>query len=97
MAPSDLPGSSHDKAVRLCRSAYVPDHAEAATDHLLTEVALEYELLDTGVFDQDRYWITEVWYAKVNPTDVLMTVRVTNVGPDADTVHVLPTVWFRNT
>jgi len=57
----------------------------------------EYELLDTGVFDQDRYWVTEVWYTKANPTDVLMTVRVTNAGPDTDTVHVLPTAWFRNT
>ena len=58
---------------------------------------MEYELLDTGVFDDDRYWITEVWYAKADPTDVLMTVRVTNAGPDAGTVHVLPTAWFRNT
>ena len=57
----------------------------------------EYELLDTGVFDQDRYWITEVWYTKADPTDVLMTVRVTNTGPEADTLHVLPTAWFRNT
>ena len=57
----------------------------------------EYELLDTGVFDHDRYWITEVWYAKADPTDLLMTVRVTNAGPEADTVHVLPTAWFRNT
>ncbi len=57
----------------------------------------EYELLDTGAFDADRYWITEVWYAKAEPTDILMTVRVTNAGPDADTLHVLPTAWFRNT
>ena len=57
----------------------------------------EYELLDTGVFDDDRYWITEVHYAKADPTDVLMTVRVTNAGPDTDTLHVLPTAWFRNT
>ena len=57
----------------------------------------EYELLDTGVFDQDRYWITEVYYAKDDPTDLLMTVRVTNAGPEADTLHVLPTAWFRNT
>ena len=57
----------------------------------------EYELLDTGAFDGDRYWITEVWYAKADPTDVLMTVRITNAGPEADTLHVLPTVWFRNT
>ena len=58
----------------------------------------EYELLDTGVFDEDRYWITEVWYAKGDdPTDVLMTIEVTNAGPEADTLHVLPTAWFRNT
>ena len=43
----------------------------------------EYELLDTGVFDDDRYWIVEVDYAKADPTDLLMTVRVTNAGPDA--------------
>ena len=42
----------------------------------------EYELLDTGVFDDDRYWIVEVDYVKADPTDLLMTVRVTNAGPD---------------
>jgi hypothetical protein len=57
----------------------------------------EYELLDTGVFDEDRYWIVEVDYAKADPTNLLMTVRVTNAGPDADELHVLPTLWFRNT
>ncbi len=57
----------------------------------------EYELLDTGVFDDDRYWITEVHYAKAGPDDVLMAVQLTNAGPQADTVHVLPTAWFRNT
>jgi Mannosylglycerate hydrolase MGH1-like glycoside hydrolase domain len=57
----------------------------------------EFELLDTGVFDDDRYWIVEVDYAKGDPHDLLMTIRVTNAGPDADTVHVLPTAWYRNT
>ena len=56
----------------------------------------EYELLDTGVFDDDRYWITEVHYAKADPDDVLMRIRVTNAGPETDTLHVLPTIWFRN-
>ena len=55
----------------------------------------EYELLDTGAFDHDRYWISEVHYAKADPTDLLMTIRVTNAGAEADTVHVLPTAWFR--
>jgi Glycosyl hydrolase family 63 C-terminal domain len=57
----------------------------------------EYELLDTGVFDDDRYWIVEVHYAKAGPDDILMAVRITNAGPEPDTVHVLPTAWFRNT
>ena len=58
----------------------------------------EYEILDTGVFDQDRYWVTEVAYAKSDDaTELLMEVRVTNAGPDTETIHVLPTAWFRNT
>jgi hypothetical protein len=57
----------------------------------------EYELLDTGAFDDDRYWIIQVDYAKDSPFDVLMHVRITNPGPEADTLHVLPTAWFRNT
>jgi len=57
----------------------------------------EYELLDTGVFDDGRYWIVEVTYAKAGPDDLLMSVSLTNQGPDTQTLHVLPTAWFRNT
>ena len=57
----------------------------------------EYELLDTGAFNEDRYWIVEVHYAKAEATDVLVSIQVTNAGPEADTIHVLPTAWFRNT
>src|SRR5215813_3967934 len=57
----------------------------------------EYELLDTGAFEEDRYWITEVHYAKGGPDDLLMAIQLTNAGPEADTIHVLPTAWFRNT
>jgi len=57
----------------------------------------EYELMDTGVFDDSRYWIVEVHYAKAGPDDILMTVQVTNAGPEAATLHVLPTAWLRNT
>ena len=56
----------------------------------------EFELLDSGVFDQDRYWAVEVTYAKADPTDVLMRVTVRNHGPEADELHVLPTLWCRN-
>jgi hypothetical protein len=57
----------------------------------------EYELLDTGAFDGDRYWITEVHYAKASADDLLMSVQVTNAGPETETLHVLPTAWLRNT
>jgi hypothetical protein len=57
----------------------------------------EYELLDTGIFDEDRYWVIEATYAKASPTDVLLRITVENAGPEADTIHVLPTLWFRNT
>ncbi|MEO8437731.1 MAG: glucosidase [Chloroflexota bacterium] len=56
----------------------------------------EYELLDTGVFDDDRYWIVEVHYAKATPTDILMRIVVRNRAPEDATLHVLPTLWFRN-
>jgi len=57
----------------------------------------EYELADTGAFAGNRYWITEVRYAKAAPDDILMTIEVTNAGPDTAELHVLPTAWFRNT
>jgi len=58
---------------------------------------LEYELLDTGVFDDDRYWDVFVEYAKAGPEDILMRVTVHNRGPEAATLEVLPQLWFRNT
>ncbi len=57
----------------------------------------EYELLDTGVFDDDAYWVVDVVHAKADPHDLLMEIRVTNAGPDEATLHVLPHLWFRNT
>jgi hypothetical protein len=57
----------------------------------------EYELLDTGIFDDDRYWVVDVQYSKADPTDILMTISVTNAGPDTELLHVLPTMWYRNT
>jgi hypothetical protein len=68
-----------------------------STNGSRTRLQPEYELIDTGVFDSGRYWITEVSYAKAGPDDLLMTVSVTNAGPDPETLHVLPTAWFRNT
>jgi hypothetical protein len=58
---------------------------------------MEYELLDTGVFDDDRYFDVVVEYAKAAPDDILMLITAHNRGPDAATLHLLPTLWFRNT
>jgi hypothetical protein len=58
---------------------------------------LEFELIDTGVFDDDRYFDVVVEYAKAGPEDVLMRVTVHNRGPEAATIHLLPQLWFRNT
>src|SRR5262249_25251613 len=58
---------------------------------------LEYELIDTGVFNESRYFDVFVEYAKASPSDILVEISVANRGPDAARVCVLPTLWFRNT
>jgi Mannosylglycerate hydrolase MGH1-like glycoside hydrolase domain len=58
---------------------------------------LEYELLDTGVFDEDRYFDVVMEYAKAGPEDMLVRVTVHNRGPEPAQLHLLPTLWFRNT
>jgi hypothetical protein len=57
----------------------------------------EYELADTGYFDGDRYFDVVVEYAKASPEDILIRITATNRGPEPAPLHVLPTVWFRNT
>src|SRR5678816_2311172 len=57
----------------------------------------EYELLDTGVFEGDRYFDVVVEYAKATADDLLIRITATNRGPEAAPLHVLPTLWFRNT
>jgi hypothetical protein len=56
----------------------------------------EYELIDTGVFDLDRYFDVFVEYAKESPQDILIQISIHNRGPDQVALHVLPTLWFRN-
>jgi hypothetical protein len=57
----------------------------------------EYELLDTHVFDEDRYFDVEIEYAKAAPDDILWRISAHNRGPEAAEIHLLPQVWFRNT
>ena len=58
---------------------------------------MEYELVDTGVFDQGRYFDVVVEYAKAEPEDLLIRISISNRGPEAAPIDVLPTLWFRNT
>lgn len=59
--------------------------------------APEFELKDTGVFDEHRYFDIVAEYAKASPDDLLIRVTISNRGPEAGTLHLLPTLWFRNT
>jgi Mannosylglycerate hydrolase MGH1-like glycoside hydrolase domain len=69
----------------------VAENARRGVDHP------EYELVDSGVFDDDRYFDIDLTYAKAAPEDICIVVECTNRGPDPAPLHVLPTLWFRNT
>jgi hypothetical protein len=67
-----------------------------ATNRRRSRNEFEYELLDTGIFNDDRYFDVYVEYAKESPEDILIRISVSNRGPAPATLHVLPTLWFRN-
>ena len=84
-----------------CQYKY-PQRAFPYMDLLTTnarrgKLDMEYELLDTGVFDEDRYFDVVVEYAKEATDDIVMLVTAYNRGPEAATLQLLPTLWFRNT
>jgi len=68
-----------------------------ATNARRSKEEFEYELLDTGIFDDDRYFDVFVEYAKADPEDLLIRISVHNRGPEKTEIHLLPTLWFRNT
>jgi len=82
---------------------YKYPHAAFPYDDLIqgnarrTRQDFEYELVDTGVFNDDRYFDVVVEYAKSSPEECFVQLTVTNRGPEAATMHLLPTLWFRNT
>ena len=78
------------------QSAY-PYAQLVETGRRRTRQELEYELLDTGAFDQDRYFDVFVEYAKASPEDLLIQITIENRGPEPATLHLLPTIWFRRT
>ena len=67
------------------------------TNRRRSKEEFEYELLDTGTFNEDRYFDVFVEYAKADPEDLLIKITVHNRGPEAAAIHLLPTLWFRNT
>lgn len=85
------------------RFLYKYPHAEFPYQQLLDENRRrgksdpEFELDDTGIFDEDRYFDVEIEYAKADVEDILIRITATNRGPDPATLHLLPTIWFRNT
>jgi len=85
------------------RFLYKYPQGEYPYDRLVLESAArgprdpEFELLDTGLFDEDRYFDIEVEYAKVTEEDVAIRIRATNRGPDPAPLHLIPQLWFRNT
>ncbi|MBL8528077.1 MAG: glucosidase [Burkholderiales bacterium] len=91
------PTHSYMKYLYKYPQAAYPYDKLVATNRKRARHELEYELLDTGVFDDDRYFDVFVEYAKAGPQDILVQISIANRGPDAATLHVLPTLWFRNT
>src|SRR5215472_1045900 len=73
-----------------------PYPALVQNNRIRSRVDFEYELLDTGVFDDDRYFDVFVEYAKGDPEDILIRITVHNRGPESSAIDVLPTLWFRN-
>jgi len=91
------PTHSYMKGLYKYPQAAFPYGDLVATNAARGRLDMEYELLDTGVFAEDRYFDVFVEYAKAGPEDILIRISVANRGPEAATLHVLPTLWFRNT
>ncbi len=90
------PTHSYMKYLYKYPQAAFPYEDLITTNRKRTREEMEYELLDTGVFKDDRYFDVFVEYAKAGPEDILVKITATNRGPDAAELHLLPTLWFRN-
>ncbi len=90
------PTHSYMKFLYKYPQAAFPYHDLVETNRRRSRYDLEYELLDTGVFNGDRYFDVFIEYAKSSPDDILIQLTAHNRGPDDAELHVLPTLWFRN-
>jgi len=91
------PTHSYMKYVYKYPQAEYPYRDLVETNQRRSREDFEYELLDTGIFDADRYFDVFVEYAKGDPEDILVRISVHNRGPETARIDVLPTLWFRNT
>jgi hypothetical protein len=91
------PTHSYMKYLYKYPQATFPYDDLVATSKRRTRAEMEYELLDTGIFERDRYFDVFVEYAKNTPEDILIQISVFNRGSEPATLHILPTLWFRNT
>ena len=91
------PTHSYLKALYKYPQAEFPYERLVRTNRERGKAEPEFELADTGVFDDQRYFDVFAEYAKADTDDILIRVTVANRGPEAATVHLLPTLWFRNT
>src|SRR5262249_29162474 len=90
------PTHSYMKYLYKYPQAAFPYDNLVATSKSRSRADFEYELMDTGVFHEDRYFDVFVEYAKGAPEDLLIQISVHNRGPSSANLHVLPTLWFRN-
>ncbi len=90
------PTHSYMKYLYKYPQAAYPYNDLITTNHERGRGQPEYELLDTGIFDEDRYFDVFIEYAKASPEDLLVQITVHNRGPEAAALHLLPTLWFRN-
>ena len=90
------PTHSYMKMLYKYPQAAYPYDDLVKTNHKRTRLEQEYELIDTGVFDKDKYFDVFVEYAKADADDILVRITVENRGARAAALHLLPTLWFRN-
>ena len=91
------PTHSYMKSIYKYPQGEFPYRDLLETNRRRSREEMEYELLDTGAFHEDRYFDVFMEYAKEGPEDLLIRVSVHNRGPEAARLHLLPTLWFRNT
>src|SRR5207249_3431927 len=91
------PTHSYLKGLYKYPQARFPYEDLVAENHRRSRAQSEYEITDTGVFDGERYFDVVAEYAKEQPNDILIRLTVTNRGPEAAQLTLLPTLWFRNT